>query len=147
MGFSRQAYWSGVAMPSYRGSSRPRDRTHISCTSCIGRQVLYHERHLGRTVGRPQQTTPAAPCPPRPGDPGVRLHQALLPRPASGADSEPTAGLFPRPGKPPAVSDPLGLGWQPRVLGGAVLSLCLLSEPLDTSLALKPGPERCFSLF
>ena len=76
----------------------------------------------------------------------MRLHQALLPRPASGADSEPTAGLFPRPGKPPAVSDSLGLGWQPRVLGGAVLSLCLLPEPLDTSLALKPGPERCFSL-
>ena len=109
--------------------------------------MLYHWRHLGSTVVRPQQTTPAAPCPPCPGDPRVRLHQALLPRPASGADSEPTAGLFPRPGKPPAVSDSLGLGWQPRVLGGAVLSLCLLSEPLDTSLALKPGQERCFSLF
>ena len=24
-----------------RGSSRPRDRTHISCVSCIGRQILY----------------------------------------------------------------------------------------------------------
>ena len=24
-GFSRQEYWSGVAMPSYRGSSQPRD--------------------------------------------------------------------------------------------------------------------------
>ena len=29
-------------MPSSRGSSRPRDRTHISCISCTGRQVLYH---------------------------------------------------------------------------------------------------------
>ena len=26
-----------VAMPSSRGSSKPRDRTHISCISCIGR--------------------------------------------------------------------------------------------------------------
>ena len=24
-----------VAMPSARGSSRPRDRTHVSCNSCI----------------------------------------------------------------------------------------------------------------
>ena len=36
-----------VAMPSSRGSSQPRDRTHISCVSCIGRQVLYHYCHLG----------------------------------------------------------------------------------------------------
>ena len=31
-----------VAMPSFRGSSGHRDRTHISYVSCIGRQVLYH---------------------------------------------------------------------------------------------------------
>ena len=31
-----------VAMPSSRGSSRPRDQTHVSYVSCIGRQVLYH---------------------------------------------------------------------------------------------------------
>ena len=31
-----------VVMPSSRGSSWPRDRTHISCISCIGKQVLYH---------------------------------------------------------------------------------------------------------
>ena len=30
-----------VAMPSSRGSSRPRDRTHISYIFCIGRRVLY----------------------------------------------------------------------------------------------------------
>ena len=30
-----------VAMPSSRGSSQPRDRTHVSYVSCIGRQVLY----------------------------------------------------------------------------------------------------------
>ena len=31
-----------VAMPSSRGSSRPRDRTHVSYISCTGKQVLYH---------------------------------------------------------------------------------------------------------
>ena len=36
-----------VAMPFSRGSSRPRDQTHISYVSCIGKQVLYHWCHLG----------------------------------------------------------------------------------------------------
>ena len=31
-----------VATLSSRGSSQPRDRTHISYVSCIGRGVLYH---------------------------------------------------------------------------------------------------------
>ena len=31
-----------VAMPSSRGSSQPRDWTHVSCISCIGRHILYH---------------------------------------------------------------------------------------------------------
>ena len=35
-----------VAMPSSRGSSQPRDGTHISYVSCIDRQVLYHQCHL-----------------------------------------------------------------------------------------------------
>ena len=29
-----------VAMPSFRGSSQPRDQTCISCVSCIGRWIL-----------------------------------------------------------------------------------------------------------
>ena len=37
---ARTLQW--VAMPSSRGSSQPRDQTHISCVSCSGRQVLYH---------------------------------------------------------------------------------------------------------
>ena len=36
-----------VAMSSSRGSSRPRDQTHISCVSCIGRWILYHQYHPG----------------------------------------------------------------------------------------------------
>ena len=31
-----------VAVPSSWGSSQPRDQTHISYVSCIGRQILYH---------------------------------------------------------------------------------------------------------
>ena len=45
MGFSRQRILEWVAMPSSRGSSRPRDRTHVSYISCIGERVLYHLCH------------------------------------------------------------------------------------------------------
>ena len=31
-----------IAMPSSRGSSRPKDGTRISYISCFGRWVLYH---------------------------------------------------------------------------------------------------------
>ena len=37
-----------VALPSFRGSSRPRDWTLVFCISCVGRRVLYHWCHLGR---------------------------------------------------------------------------------------------------
>ena len=47
VGFSRQEYWRWVATPSSRGSSQPRDWTHISYVSCTGRRVLYHQHHLG----------------------------------------------------------------------------------------------------
>ena len=30
-----------VAMPSFRGSSQPRDRSHVSYVSCIGRWVFF----------------------------------------------------------------------------------------------------------
>ena len=36
-----------VAMSSSRGSSQPRDQTHVSYISGIGRRVLYHWHHLG----------------------------------------------------------------------------------------------------
>ena len=37
---ARMLEW--VVISSSRESSRPRDRTHISCISCTGRQILYH---------------------------------------------------------------------------------------------------------
>ena len=46
IGFSRQEYWSGFPISYSRGSSRPRDQTHISYISCIGRWVLSHQSHL-----------------------------------------------------------------------------------------------------
>ena len=42
---ARMLEW--VAMPSSKGPSQPRDQTCISYVSCVGRQVLYHEFHLG----------------------------------------------------------------------------------------------------
>jgi len=35
----------GIAMLSSRGSSRPRDRTYVSCVSCVGRQILWILSH------------------------------------------------------------------------------------------------------
>ena len=37
----------GVAAPSSRGASWPRDQTQVSCISCIGRRVLQHQLCLG----------------------------------------------------------------------------------------------------
>ena len=47
-------------MPFSRGSSKPRDQTHISYVSCIGKQVLDHWRHLGSPSLN--QHFPEAPC-------------------------------------------------------------------------------------
>ena len=47
MEFSRQEYWSGLPFTPPGGSSWPKDRTHISCVSCLGRWVLYQLHHLG----------------------------------------------------------------------------------------------------
>ena len=35
-----------VAIPFSRGLSWPRDQTHVSYVSCIGRQILYHQYYL-----------------------------------------------------------------------------------------------------
>ena len=36
-----------VAIPSSRGSSQPRDRTQVSCVSCIDGQIVLPLSHLG----------------------------------------------------------------------------------------------------
>ena len=41
-GISQARILEWVAISSSRGSSRPRDRTHVSCICYIGRQILYH---------------------------------------------------------------------------------------------------------
>ena len=38
-------------MPSSRESSQSRDQTHVSCVSCIGRQILYHCTSWDALVG------------------------------------------------------------------------------------------------
>ena len=45
MGFSRQEYWSGLSCPPPGDIPNPGIK-HASLVSCIGRWVLYHQRHL-----------------------------------------------------------------------------------------------------
>ena len=49
---SQARIWEWVAISLSRGPSQPRDGTHISCITSIGRQILYNqatrEAHLGR---------------------------------------------------------------------------------------------------
>ena len=46
-GFSRQECWSGLPCLPPGGLPNPGDSIHVSCISCIGRQVLYHQCHVG----------------------------------------------------------------------------------------------------
>ena len=39
-----------VALPFSRESSQPRDRTHVSYVSFIGKRVLYHSGHLNKAT-------------------------------------------------------------------------------------------------
>ena len=45
VGFPRQEYWSGVPFPP-PGDLLNRNWTYVSCISCIGRLILYHQCHL-----------------------------------------------------------------------------------------------------
>ena len=47
MGFSRQEYYSGLLCPPPGDLPDPGIKPIISYVSCIGRQVLYHQHHLG----------------------------------------------------------------------------------------------------
>ena len=49
MGLTRQEYCSGLLCPP-PGIFPTKDQTHLSCVSCIGRQVLYHYCHLGSPI-------------------------------------------------------------------------------------------------
>ena len=40
--FSKARILEWIAISFSRGSSHPRDQTHVSCVPCIGRQILYH---------------------------------------------------------------------------------------------------------
>ena len=41
-GISQARIQEWITISFYRGSSWPRDRTHVACISCIGRLILYH---------------------------------------------------------------------------------------------------------
>ena len=42
MGFSWQEYWSGLPFPSPGDLPDPRIEPTVSCSSCIGKWILYH---------------------------------------------------------------------------------------------------------
>ena len=71
-----------VAMLSSRGSSQPRDQTHISYVSCTGRQVLYHQCHLGS----PDRPSPPA-NPPSPVGKFLPISRAIWKVSLSGSPS------------------------------------------------------------
>ena len=50
-----------VAITFSRGSSCPRDLTAVSYISCIGRQVLYHQHHLGSPMSMESQQSQTLP--------------------------------------------------------------------------------------
>ena len=41
---ARILVWFAISFS--RGSSQPRDQTHVSCIYCVGRQILYQWHHL-----------------------------------------------------------------------------------------------------
>ena len=43
LGISQARILEWVAISFFRGSSRPRDWTHVSCSSCFGRRMFYHQ--------------------------------------------------------------------------------------------------------
>ena len=47
MEFSRQAYWSGLLCPPSGDLPNPGSEPVSLTSTCIGRWVLYHQRHLG----------------------------------------------------------------------------------------------------
>ena len=51
-GISQASILEWVAISSSRGSSPPRDQTHISCIFCIGRQILDLLSHLGSPLAK-----------------------------------------------------------------------------------------------
>ena len=93
-------------MPSFRGSSRPRNQT---CISCIGRQILYHWATREAQVSRWVPNLKPAP-------------QAKAPRGATGLFHRKTGGVFqsavcavPWGGSPPTTVSPIVTNlWHPR---------------------------------
>ena len=58
IGFSRREYWSGLSVPSpgdlpYLGIEPASLALHWQESACIGKQFLYHPRHLGSPIYTP----------------------------------------------------------------------------------------------
>ena len=53
MGSSRQEYWSGLPCPFLGDFFNPGIEPVSLTSTCVGRQVLYHESHLGSPLWLP----------------------------------------------------------------------------------------------
>ena len=70
-GISQARILEQLAISYSRGSSHPRDLTHSSYVSCIGRQIVYHYCHLGSSAAAAAKSLQSCPtlCDPIDGSP------------------------------------------------------------------------------
>ena len=73
-----------VATSYFRGSSGPKDRTHVSWVSCIDRQILYHWAtwkalviYISQSVSSVAQSCPTLCDPRNRSTPGLPVHHQL----------------------------------------------------------------------
>ena len=70
-GISQARILEWVVISYFRGSSQPRDPTHVSCISCIGRQILYHCATWEALISHSWKVNPSR-------DPGICKHFSFL---------------------------------------------------------------------
>ena len=66
-----------VAISYSKGSSRPRDRTHVSCDFCVGRWILYHQATWEAQFGSVTQLCPTFCDPTACSTPGLPVYHQL----------------------------------------------------------------------
>ena len=83
-GFPQARILEWVAMPSSRGSTQPRNQTHVSCSSCIADGFLTteppgkpKERYAAAAAGKSLQLCPTLSDPMECSTPGLPIHHQL----------------------------------------------------------------------
>ena len=84
-GISQERILEWVAISFSRVSFPPRDQTQVSCISCAGRQILYHQHHLRSSLMLISELTP---------EPQIPVFNYLLGRSLPGGTSYRTDELM-----------------------------------------------------